>query len=54
MECFAGTCSQIYVVVPGDSLDEISKSQGITLADLVAANPQITNPDLIFAGQVNL
>ena len=48
----AGTCSQIYSVVPGDNLDTIAKAKGMALTDLIAANPQISNPDLIFAGQV--
>ncbi len=30
----------------------IAKKFGVSLAALEAANPQITNPDLIFLGQV--
>jgi LysM repeat protein len=41
-----------YVVQQGDTLSGIAQSFGISLADLEAANPQITNPDLIFPGQV--
>jgi tyrosinase len=41
-----------YVVQPGDTLSGIAEKFGVTLAALEAANPQITNPDLIFPGQV--
>lgn len=40
-----------YVVKPGDSLSTIAEQFGVTLAALEAANPQITDPDLIDAGQ---
>src|SRR5437763_11132543 len=41
-----------YVVQQGDTLSGIAQKFGVSLSDLEAANPQITNPDLIFAGQV--
>jgi LysM repeat protein len=41
-----------YVVQPGDTLSGIAELFSVTLAALEAANPQITNPDLIFPGQV--
>jgi LysM repeat protein len=41
-----------YVVQPGDTLTAIAELFSVTLAALEAANPQITNPDLIFPGQV--
>jgi LysM repeat protein len=43
---------QIYVVVPGDTLSDIAGRSGVTLGALEAANPQISNPDLIVPGQV--
>jgi hypothetical protein len=44
-----------YKVKPGDSLTKIAKRNGISLAQLLKANPQITNPDRIQVGQlVNL
>jgi len=44
-----------YKVKPGDSLTKIAKRNGISLAQLLKANPQITNPDKIQVGQlVNL
>src|SRR5271157_2649588 len=42
-----------YVVQPGDTLSGIAQYFGVSLQALEAANPQITNPDLIFPGQVN-
>ncbi len=41
-----------YVVQPGDTLSAIARRFGITLQALRNANPQITNPDLIFPGQI--
>lgn len=41
-----------YTVVPGDSLFTIANRFGVSLQALMAANPQITNPNLVFPGQV--
>ncbi|MCL2677788.1 MAG: glycosyl hydrolase family 18 protein [Clostridiales bacterium] len=41
-----------YVVRPGDSLWLISQKYNITLQQLLAANPQIADPEKIYAGQV--
>lgn len=44
-----------YVVKHGDTLWDIARAHGVSLAELEAANPQIRNPDLIYPGQhVNL
>ncbi|MEG1821862.1 MAG: SafA/ExsA family spore coat assembly protein [Clostridiales bacterium] len=40
-----------YVVQPGDTLYEIAKLYHISLENLILANPQIENPDLIYPGQ---
>tara|TARA_R100001460_G_scaffold41208_1_gene76692 strand:+ start:2194 stop:3864 length:1671 start_codon:yes stop_codon:yes gene_type:complete len=37
-------------VQPGDSLSSIAAKEGTTVAELLKANPQITNPNLIQAG----
>ena len=42
----------IYKVKPGDTLSKVAKRNGISLAQLLKANPQITNPDRIQVGQV--
>jgi uncharacterized YkwD family protein/spore coat assembly protein SafA len=40
-----------YTVISGDTMWRIAAKHGIELSDLMAANPQITNPALIFPGQ---
>ncbi len=41
---------QTHTVERGDTLSAIAKEQGVSLAALIAANPQIKNPDLIYPG----
>ncbi|MFC4769667.1 SafA/ExsA family spore coat assembly protein [Effusibacillus consociatus] len=41
-----------YVVQSGDTLWKIAKKTGHSLASIIAANPQIPNPDMIMPGQV--
>lgn len=43
---------QLYTVKPGDSLFFIAKHFNIPLQSLINANPQITDPNTIFPGQV--
>ena len=40
----------IYIVQPGDGLTGIARRYGITVESILALNPQITNPHLIFVG----
>ena len=40
-----------YTVQSGDWLSKIANKFGVTLGALINANPQITNPDLIYPGQ---
>ena len=39
-----------YVVQKGDTLYSIANRFGTTIASIMRANPQITNPDIIYAG----
>jgi LysM repeat protein len=41
-----------YVVQAGDTMGIIAARYGVTVYDLIAANPQIWNPSLIYVGQV--
>ncbi|MBN2362135.1 MAG: SafA/ExsA family spore coat assembly protein, partial [Deltaproteobacteria bacterium] len=40
-----------YTVRRGDTLWKIAKAHDVSLKDLIKANPQIRNPDLIYPGQ---
>ena len=44
--------AQSYTIVSGDTLSSIAQAHGVTLEALLAANPSITNPNLIYRGQV--
>ncbi|MDN5325921.1 MAG: hypothetical protein PWP41_617 [Moorella sp. (in: firmicutes)] len=41
-----------YTVQSGDTMFSIARRFGISLNDLIAANPQVRDPNLIFPGQV--
>ncbi|NMA02804.1 MAG: LysM peptidoglycan-binding domain-containing protein, partial [Clostridia bacterium] len=41
-----------YVVQPGDTLFIIATRFGVSLSALLAANPQISDPNIIFTGQI--
>jgi spore coat assembly protein SafA len=43
-----GTANTVYTVRKGDTLWGIAKRYGVTLSELIAANPQIKNPNLIY------
>ena len=45
-----GTAGTLYTVRKGDTLWGIAKQYDVTLASLIAANPQIKNPNLIYPG----
>ncbi|MEJ2301908.1 MAG: LysM peptidoglycan-binding domain-containing protein [Anaerolineales bacterium] len=49
------TGGSVYIVQPGDNLTLIAQRLGTTVSALEKANPQITNPSLIYPGeQINL
>lgn len=41
----------IYTVRPGDTMSGIAADHGVSLQELIRANPQVSNPNLIFVGQ---
>lgn len=41
-----------YTVMTGDTMYKIAAQHGVSLDDLLKANPDIVNPDLIYPGQV--
>jgi len=51
-ECFVNKGFIRYIVRPGETLTIIAARFNITVNDILRVNPQITNPNLIFAGQV--
>ena len=44
------TGERYYTVVKGDTLWGIARDNGMTLSELIAKNPQIKNPNLIYPG----
>lgn len=47
-----GTSAATHTVVSGDSMWKIAVKYQVGLSEIKAANPQISNPDLIYPGQV--
>jgi spore coat assembly protein SafA len=47
----AGSVGSNHVVQRGDTLSGIAQQNGISLSSLISANPQISNPNLIYPGQ---
>jgi LysM repeat protein len=48
----SGSCGDSYTVQHLDNLSKISSLCGVSLVDILYLNPQITNPNIIFTGQV--
>ena len=50
-ELFTAVALVAYLVQPGDTLSGIAASHGASLAAVAAANPQVSDLNLIYAGQ---
>lgn len=50
-DSFDAVAPSSHTVRPGDTLSHIARDHGVSLRDLIRANPQIRNPNLIFPGQ---
>ncbi len=48
----ATVCASAYTIRSGDTLSKLAKACSLTLSELLAANPQITDANLIYEGQV--
>jgi hypothetical protein len=48
---FAAVALVAYLIQPGDTLSGIAASHGVSLAAVEAANPQLSDPNLIYTGQ---
>ncbi|KAK0464402.1 uncharacterized protein EV420DRAFT_1760438 [Desarmillaria tabescens] len=46
-------CVANYTVVAGDTLTSIAARQGVTVAKILAANPQISNSNTLTVGQAS-
>jgi uncharacterized YkwD family protein/spore coat assembly protein SafA len=52
MFVIGASAAATHTVVSGDSMWKISVKYQVGLSEIKAANPQITNPDLIYPGQI--
>ena len=48
----SASAAAAHTVVPGDSMWKIAVKYQVGLSEIKSANPQISNPDLIYPGQV--
>jgi LysM repeat protein len=46
------SCGNSYTVQAGDYIAKIAQKCGVSSSNLIAANPQVSNPSLIYPGQV--
>ena len=48
----AGPCGDSYIVLPGDTIESIAALCGTTIDALLEINPEITDPDNLYPGQI--
>jgi LysM repeat protein len=47
-----GPCGDTYIVLPGDTIESIAELCGTTVEAILEINPEITNPDNLYPGQI--
>jgi N-acetylmuramoyl-L-alanine amidase len=45
-------CGDTYIVLPGDTIDSIAALCGTTVDAILEINPEITDPDILYPGQI--
>ena len=50
--CSTALAAGTHTVESGETMYKIAEKHGVELEQLIAANPQVKNPDLIFPGDV--
>jgi len=50
--CISQVMRSCHVIQQGETLWQISQQYNVPLDALIESNPQITDPDLIFPGQI--
>jgi len=45
-------CKANYIVKSGDTVFNIGQANGVSLQDMLAANPQLVNPDMVYPGDL--
>lgn len=51
-ECISKVLRSCHVIQQGETMWQISQQYNVTLEALVAANPQVADPYMIFPGQI--
>lgn len=52
MCCAGASAATTHTVVSGDSMWKIAVKYQVGLSEIISANPQISNPELIYPGQI--
>ena len=47
-----GPCGDTYIVLPGDTIEEIADLCGVTVDAILRINPEITDPENLYPGQI--
>ena len=50
--CPTALAAQLHTVESGDTMYKVADKHGVDLEQLIEANPQVKNPDLIYPGMI--